>query len=564
MQSCVPVTAASFHLTMLRPAQLVPVPFALVPLALGAFATDARAQTADVLAPVFSPQFGPAPATVIDTDGTTLVQTSLNGGPGPRVLFAIRDGDGDWIPDPKVPEFVPGGFGPGQSTQQTGLGFSIAIDGDTLALGRQTLNVNPPGPDGWNAAGGVSVYERDPSGAWVLAAEFTSPDPENDGLFGARLDLDGDRLAVSALFEDAGTEGDEGRVHVFERSGGSWNHVAALTAPAPQKSSEFGDKLDIEGDRLAIASADETTEAPFGIGVVHLYERSGAGVWSFARTFDGHDLAGVRGNFGRDVALDGERLVIGATGGGDPGSTPAGRIAVYAWSGTEWVLDGTCVPRIPYPTVFGDEVAIDGDRIATLGGLGTPIGAGGTAVIFERAPSGEWFEHSILGSSEFGEPTFTNSGDIVLAGDTVAIEKGSTTTLVGRVRPFLGGRRSVLGAAGGMQELFLRAGPAHPFEVFVLLGSVTGTSPATVPGLPFTVPLVWDAYTDALLATLGGPLDPWFGFLDAYGRADARIRIPTGSAALAGLDVHHAFVTFQVLPSVAPTFASNAVTLTID
>lgn len=550
---------------MHRLASITLSPTLLAACALWAFTTDARAQTADVVIPVFSPQFGTAVATAIDTDGVTLVQTSLNGGPGPRVLFAIRDDDGNWVPDPDVPEFVPGGFGPGQGPQQTGLGVSVAIDGDTLALGRLTLNVNPSGSGLLGAAGGVSVYERDPGGAWVLTAELISSEPQADGIFGARLDLDRDRLVVSAPGEDAGSEGDEGRVHVFERSGGSWTHVAALTAPAPQKLSEFGDKLDLEGDRLVVAAADETTQAPFGIGVAHLYERAVDGTWSFARTFDGHDLAGVRGKFGSDVALDGDRLAIGAIGGGDPGATPAGRIVVYAWDGAQWELDGTCVPRIPYfSNLFADEVAIDGDRIATLGGIGTPIDAGSTAVIFERTPAGTWFEHSTLGSTTFNDPAFTSTADIVIAGDSVAFEKGSTTTLVGRVRPFLGGRRSLLGIAGGVQELFLRAGPAHPFEVYVLLGSVTGTAPMPVPGLPFTVPLVWDAYTDALLATLGGPLDPWFGFLDEFGRADARLLIPSGSAALAGLDVHHAFVTFQVLPTAMPTFASNAVTLSID
>lgn len=114
-------------------------------------------------------------------------------------------------------------------------------------------------------------------------------------------------------------------------------------------------------------------------------------------------------------------------------------------------------------------------------------------------------------------------------------------------------------AAGGTQLLTLDAGPGHAGEVYLLLGSLSGTSPGT-PVDGAVLPLNVDGYfldlltNPALQAQFGS-----IGALDGQGRGTAQIAVPPGFAVGTGLAAHHAFLT---LPASGPiTFTSNAVVL---
>lgn len=112
-------------------------------------------------------------------------------------------------------------------------------------------------------------------------------------------------------------------------------------------------------------------------------------------------------------------------------------------------------------------------------------------------------------------------------------------------------------SAGGTQKLTLYLGPPNAGELYILLGSLSGTSP----GLPvgsFTLPLVYDAYTNLLLADPGSaPVSHVVAALDANGRVEATFRLPAGTApGLAGLTAHHAFFTFNA--GFAVSAVSNA------
>jgi hypothetical protein len=116
-------------------------------------------------------------------------------------------------------------------------------------------------------------------------------------------------------------------------------------------------------------------------------------------------------------------------------------------------------------------------------------------------------------------------------------------------------------AAGGAQQLALRAGPEHGGRLYLLSGSASGTSPGfALP--PLLVPLNFDAYTQFLLSAPNAPpLQPSLGFLDARGEANASFALPPASPASAlGPQLHHAYVLLD-LGSGQLVFASNAVSL---
>lgn len=119
-------------------------------------------------------------------------------------------------------------------------------------------------------------------------------------------------------------------------------------------------------------------------------------------------------------------------------------------------------------------------------------------------------------------------------------------------------------ASGGTQQFQLRAGPAFAGELYLLLGSASGTSP----GLPLgggLLPLNPGPYFSLTLNNPNAaPLAQSFAVLDGAGEAQASFSLPPASSpALAGLSVHHAYAVIAVAPGSPPAFplTSNPVPL---
>lgn len=119
---------------------------------------------------------------------------------------------------------------------------------------------------------------------------------------------------------------------------------------------------------------------------------------------------------------------------------------------------------------------------------------------------------------------------------------------------------SVSLSSGGTANFTLDAGANHAGRLHLILGSVTGTAPATTVG-GVDIPLVVDGYT---LYTLSSPTSPplvgALGVLDGSGQGAAAFTLPPSTdPALAGLVAHHAYV----LPLPTLDFASNAVSFSL-
>ena len=120
-----------------------------------------------------------------------------------------------------------------------------------------------------------------------------------------------------------------------------------------------------------------------------------------------------------------------------------------------------------------------------------------------------------------------------------------------------GNPASISLTSGGTHTLTLDA-ECHPSELYLMLGSTSGTSPGVALG-DVCVPVNPDPYFDLITSGFAGAvLSPWIGFLNPSGAATVQFTLPPGlSPALAGLDVSHAFVL------AGTPFASNAVTVTL-
>jgi hypothetical protein len=115
-------------------------------------------------------------------------------------------------------------------------------------------------------------------------------------------------------------------------------------------------------------------------------------------------------------------------------------------------------------------------------------------------------------------------------------------------------------AAGGSVNLYLDAGPSNGNRKYIMLGSVTGTSPGTpLPGGQATLPLNWDIFTNIVIQLLNsGFFLNFTGTLDGMGLAQAQFNLPPGSGAV-GLSMSFAYALKGPWD-----FASNPVTVLVE
>lgn len=252
-----------------------------------------------------------------------------------------------------------------------------AFDGHTLvAVGAELPN--------------VYVWVRDAAGAWSQQAVLTSPDPNAppfDQEFGSLLAISGDDLVVS--------DGALGGLLVFQRSGTSWSYRQTLAG---------SDYLDLQNGTLVTSDADgfgayekgadglfrkrATLKLPRFVdgylsgpveldrntaviaggddadGAVFVFQRL-FGVWLFAQKLAAPPAA-AGGGFGAAVAIDRDRIAVGAPFVPGADATRPGVVQTYARRGLQWRPAQVLANPIPadgYARAFGVVIDIEGRRL---------------------------------------------------------------------------------------------------------------------------------------------------------------------------------------------------------
>lgn len=216
-------------------------------------------------------------------------------------------------------------------------GFSLALEGDTLAVGADAEDSNAVGIDGLQtdnsstASGAVYIFTRTAS-TWTQQAYVKASNTGPGDAFGHRVALSGEILAVSADAEDSAAMGidgiqadnsasNSGAVYVFVRNGTTWTQQAYIKASNTNAGDFFGASLDLEGDTLVVG-ADGEASAATGVnggeadntaidsGAVYVFTRQGTGWTQQAYLKASNSERDDR--FGAAVALAGQILAVGA------------------------------------------------------------------------------------------------------------------------------------------------------------------------------------------------------------------------------------------------------------
>lgn len=250
---------------------------------------------------------------------------------------------------------------PGDS--QDMFGWGLALQGDVLAVGA------PYDSTGVTLGGAVFVFER-ANGQWSTGKRLEAKEPAQDAMLGFSVALDADTLVAGAM-EDSQLDpstGGPGSAYVFVRQGDDWLEQEQLRAPQPTDGASFGFSVAVRGDTLAIGAPYANLVRSTPAGEAHVFERQG-GSWSSVASFQAL-VPGRSDGFGGSVALGDDTLIVGAPGDstvlrdGMPEDSPTRTGAVYVmgkqtgrWAHSVFIQASNARAE----DQFGWDVALDGD-----------------------------------------------------------------------------------------------------------------------------------------------------------------------------------------------------------
>ena len=261
----------------------------------------------------------------------------------------------------------------GQSGDQ--FGSAVAIDGDTLIVGAPNAQSNT----------GVAYAFARSGDVWTQQGRLLNgrSDP---GFFGRSVGVSGDTAVIGA----PGNNSNDGQVYVYTRSGGSWSYAATLVSnDTPGTANRFGWDVAIDGD--TIVAAPQNTDSAF------VFVRPGGGWTSSLET--------------ARLQATGDSLTAIAVSGDDVAALGTA-VHLFTRPGGGW--GGTLAPQHTFTPADARSVALDGDRLV--------VGAFDTALVYTRDFDGVWSAAAPLTvdtpiSVDFGRDVAVSGGVVVVAAE---------------------------------------------------------------------------------------------------------------------------------------------------
>jgi hypothetical protein len=305
------------------------------------------------------------------------------------------------------------------------LGYSIAMDGDTVVVGARGDDV-----DGRVDQGAVYVFVR-PEGGWAGAVEvarLTASDGAANDQFGVSVAISGDTVVVGAWGDDNQGMGGRGSAYVFVRPEGGWEGTlherARLTASDRQAGDLFGASVAISGGLIAVGAPwDDFGDFWSAQGSAYVFVRPGA-AWINA-TETAKLIASDKAAYdrlGSSVAVDGDTVVVGAPYDDVSGKSDQG--SAYVFQGPGWLGQAAETAKLTAADgaafdAFGYSVAVSGDTVV-VGSIfhrtfGTP--SKGAAYVYVKPVAG-WATTSSFNA----ELTAYDGAETDRLGESVAIQ----------------------------------------------------------------------------------------------------------------------------------------------
>ncbi len=262
-------------------------------------------------------------------------------------------------------------------------GIDVAINGNTIVIASANLN------GGQSSSGAAYVFNRSSvNNQWAQTNRLVSI-----GQGGHETDKFGNVVAVRGNVIMIGAPGSihggltAGKVYVFNRSDESssiWQNSGFLTASKGVNDARFGDSLAINGERVIIGAPGDL-QGSVRIGAAYLFLQNEFSNWVNTDKFHAGDGM-ADDNFGNSVDISGGLILIGADKADDQ-ELDAGAAYVFRESNSQWIEDTkiTIPDSGTSPGGFGNAVSIHGNTIVVGKSIDNPNdNKSGSAYVFER------------------------------------------------------------------------------------------------------------------------------------------------------------------------------------
>ena len=189
--------------------------------------------------------------------------------------------------------------------------------------------------------------------------------PSANDYFGYFVSVDGNRIIVSALYENDAGGAYSGKAYIFDATTGSLLHTLHNpNAYSTSANDQFGSAVAISGNLAVVGAWQEDDAGGTNSGKAYIFDVT---TGSLLRTLNNPNAYGtsVDDYFGQSVAISGNLAVIGSHFEDDAGGTQSGK--VYIFDATTGSLLRTLNNPNAYGTSandqFGLSVAISGNRV---------------------------------------------------------------------------------------------------------------------------------------------------------------------------------------------------------
>jgi len=287
-----------------------------------------------------------------------------------------------------------------------GLGFSVAIAGDTVVAGARGTEV------GSNARRGAAYVFTMPASGWAnetRATELTASDGAAGDELGFAVAISGTTIAVGAPNRTVGSNMQQGAAYVFTMPASGWarslTQSAELTASDGTAEGGLGSSVAVSGDTIVAGAPGRTIVWPGAAYVFTMPVSGWAGSLTQSAELTPSDSA-LPDHFGRSVAISGNTALAGAPGHNVSSNAGAGVAYVFV-APLPWVVIASPINGGTYTR---------GQAVAASYACSAPEGASITACAGPVA-NGAAIDTSTLGGHIFTVNTTDSEG--VRASQTV-------------------------------------------------------------------------------------------------------------------------------------------------
>ncbi|HUF09018.1 MAG TPA: T9SS type A sorting domain-containing protein [Rhodothermales bacterium] len=242
----------------------------------------------------------------ISDDVAIVGAPSAEGSGGPTGAAYTFHFDGEsWVQQQKIQV--------GTFSTIAGLGAAVSVFDDRVLIG-----VPRAGPGAQNLGSAYVFRFDDDQSMWVEEDVLSASDEDPQDMFGSSVDLHDD-IALIGVHQDSEGAAVAGAAYVFRWDGESWQEEVKLLADDAGEGDHFGTTVSIRGNTAAVGSPDDDHDGGLSAGSVYVFEFEG-GSWTQAQKLTASD-AGIGDHFGESLALDSDRLLIGASNADDGGES---------------------------------------------------------------------------------------------------------------------------------------------------------------------------------------------------------------------------------------------------